>query len=104
MKKDFLQSIKIIVLGLILVLGISLVSATWTPPPNNPPQENAEGPINEGSESQVKNGGLSVKTFSATRDADFLGDVTLDELKDQNASSENRPICLDSNNKVKVCN
>ena len=54
-KKEITQSIKIIVLGLILSLGASYVLAQSSPPANN-----VAGPLNVGTSAQSKIGSLGV--------------------------------------------
>jgi len=67
-KKDFIQSIKVIVLALVLSVGISVVSAAWQDAPANPPQSNAPAPINVSSTGQTKEGGL---VLNANGGADY---------------------------------
>ena len=63
-KNKLLQSVKIIILGLVLSLGISFVfSAVSNPMPN---------PINVGASPQIKDGGLSVNTFLAAGYSHFM--------------------------------
>lgn len=68
MKKQIIQNIKIITLALILVSGVSYVSAagTWTEPPSSPPSGNVDAPINVGPSTQWKSGmlGISYATTS----------------------------------------
>lgn len=59
MKKELLQSIKIIVLGLILGLGVSFVSA-WTGPTTGAPGGNVNPPLNVGESAQTKGGSLII--------------------------------------------
>lgn len=58
--KKHIQSIKGIILGLALVLGVSYVSAAWTTAPASPPSGNVDAPINVGSTAQTKSGPFSV--------------------------------------------
>lgn len=67
MKKNVLQIIKVIVLGLILSLGVSYAFAQ--------PSNNVPGPLNVGTSTQIKNGDLSVNGFLATLNSAFLGKV-----------------------------
>lgn len=71
MKTKIIQNIKSIILALILVAGVSYVSATsvWTPPTATPPGNNTDTPINAGTTAQYKNapltiGGTTVPTAS----------------------------------------
>ncbi len=60
MKKDFIKTAKIIILGLVLSLGVSFISASWSSPVQSPTGSNTNPPIDEGAVSQVKNGGLGL--------------------------------------------
>lgn len=60
-KNELIQSFKIIILGLVLSFGVSLVFAQWTPPTGGAqPGNNTPGPLNVGSDSQQKAGDLKV--------------------------------------------
>ena len=67
MKQQITQSVKIIVLGLIVAVGASYVSAagTWTSAPANPPAGNVESPLNVSNLAQSKLGGLYLTTNRA---------------------------------------
>ena len=58
-----IQYIKSTVLALIIVLGVSYVSASWTPAPPNPPSGNVDAPVNVGPDAQTK-----VGYFEITKD------------------------------------
>jgi hypothetical protein len=62
MKKQITQDIKSIVLALIIVLGVSYVSADspWRNAPNPPPTGNPDAPVNVGPDSQYKSGFFQV--------------------------------------------
>ncbi len=61
MKKQFLQSAKVIILGLILAVGASYaVGASWSLPASLPAGGNVPAPINEGPLNQLKAGGLGI--------------------------------------------
>ncbi len=60
MKKQFLQSAKVIILGLILAVGVGSAMGGWTPPTTAPTSGNTEQPINEGVADQWKIGGLAL--------------------------------------------
>ena len=62
--KNLLQTIKIIVLALILSVGVGyLYAATWTGPSAQPPLSNAPAPINVGTIDQVKSAGLGLNSL-----------------------------------------
>ena len=71
MKKDFLQSIKVLILGLFLSVGVSYISAatngtgtgTWTSPSTGAPSGNVYGPLNIGPSAQTKTGQLSISNL-----------------------------------------
>ncbi|MFA6177802.1 MAG: hypothetical protein WC694_02835 [Candidatus Paceibacterota bacterium] len=67
MKTKIIQNIKSIILALILVLGVSYVSAfsTWVNPTSTPPNNNADTPLNVGNTGQIKVGGLTLNTGGA---------------------------------------
>lgn len=71
MKKEFIQSIKIITLSLVIGLGVSVVYATdWTAPLSSAPtctsgNPGCDVPINVGSTGQSKAGGLAIGTTGA---------------------------------------
>lgn len=74
MIKEFLKHIKLLGIGLVLVMGISYVSAyasTWVPMPENPPASNAEFPVHVGVDAQEKTGALSVNAFLASLASQF---------------------------------
>lgn len=56
-KKNSLQSVKVVILALALSVGIAMA---WTGPTQPPPNGNAEAPINVSSASQEKSGYLSI--------------------------------------------
>jgi hypothetical protein len=106
-KNKILQSIKVIVLGLVVGFGINFafaqIAPTWTPPTGTPSvSNNVWSPVNVGPSDQVKNGGLSVGSFLANLNSLFYGDVTIDSLKDPLATAD-RQVCVDSTGKIKVC-
>jgi len=75
MKKDLLNTLKILTAAIILSFSISAVYAQWAPPTQAPPGGNVDAPINVGATAQVKSGGLSVGAFLANN-AQFNGNVT----------------------------
>ncbi len=71
MKKQFLQSAKVIILGLILTVGASYAMATWTNPLSTAPSGNVYVPINVNPAGQFKLGGLAIVTGNFS--VGFLG-------------------------------
>ena len=67
MKIKIIQNIKSVILALILVAGVSYVSAasTWSSPTAAAPGNNVDNPLNVGSAGQVKSGGLTLNTGGA---------------------------------------
>jgi len=53
-----LNSIKILILAIVLSLGLQYAFAAWSDPTSNPPGDNTPAPINVSSETQTKSGGL----------------------------------------------
>ena len=70
---ETLQTVKIIILALILTTGISYVFA-WTGPIQGPPNGNTPAPINVGTTNQVKNAGLGINALSVFGDGYLSGD------------------------------
>jgi hypothetical protein len=68
MKTKIIQNIKSIILALILVLGVSYVSAysTWAPPTATAPGNNIDAPINAGNVGQIKQGTLWIKGLTTS--------------------------------------
>jgi hypothetical protein len=95
-KKNILQPIKILILGLVLSLGVSYVFAALQ---GAPPTGNVAGPLNEGPSSQVKDGGLSVNAFEARGDSRFKHSVRVDDF----AGTGDRPLCADGSGNVVLC-
>lgn len=66
MKKELIQSIKIVTLSLIIGLGVSVVYALdWTAPTCAPVGCNTYAPVNVGPDAQTKTGDLNVADVSA---------------------------------------
>lgn len=87
--KDSIQSAKGIALGLILVLGISTVSAqsgsSYSAPTSMPTGGNAAAPLNIGASAQAKQGSLSVFAFTALQNSYFAQKVGVgDQAPDAN--------------------
>ncbi len=64
MKKEFTQTLKILLAAVVLSLGISYVYA-WTAPTLAPPDGNTSAPLNTGSSDQSKEGNLALGTITA---------------------------------------
>ena len=96
-KKNVLQSVKVIILGLVLSLGIMNVSAALEGA--NPPANNVPGPINEGPSSQIKNGGLSVNAFTARGNSLFYQPVKVYSF----IGGNNKTLCADNCGNVVFC-
>lgn len=61
--QTFLQSLKTLLIAIVLFAGVALVSAQvgiWTPPSQPPTDGNTPAPLNVGTLDQVKNAGLSL--------------------------------------------
>jgi len=108
MKKDFIQGLKIITLGLLLGLGVGMVQAvSWSYPTGTVPSTNTLPPISSGLGDQVKapystsidptlfgihymRGGLSVDGLSVAGGAQFLKSVVVDgSSSDNNCDDQN---------------
>lgn len=77
MKKQTIQSVKIIILGLTIGLGVFITSAAFTPPTTSP---GTVGPslLNQEPENQVKDGSLGVTSFLVSNyDANFFSTLTI---------------------------
>lgn len=78
-KNNILQSAKVILLGLIIAVGVSYVSA-FVGPTADAPGNNVKAPLNSSETNQAKDigscttgscGGIAVGTFNAYRDSSF---------------------------------
>ncbi|MFA6524197.1 MAG: hypothetical protein WC264_02395 [Candidatus Paceibacterota bacterium] len=99
-KNELLQSVKVIILGLVLSVGIAFVFSAGIGTGSVPPSNNVPGPINTGTLDQIKNGGLSVNAFLVAGDSFFNGLVTLGNF----IGGGNKPLCVDnSGNITTVC-
>lgn len=67
MRTSIMNNIKVIILALILGVGASYVSAAWTNPPANPPEQNTPAPVNIGTITQTKLGALGVTELIANK-------------------------------------
>jgi flagellar basal body-associated protein FliL len=102
-KNDWIKSIKIIILCLVIGLGVSFISA-WTAPSGAPASAtNTKEPVTAepsgSSNLQAKTGGLSVNAFSVTTGSQFNGDVTVNSL----SGGTDRNVCVDKFGKIKIC-
>ncbi|MFZ3015625.1 MAG: hypothetical protein WA101_01315 [Minisyncoccia bacterium] len=123
-KNDILKSIKVIVLGLVLSLGVSYAfsagtsgggnigqSSNWIGPVGTPPASNVAAPINVGTTGQAKGGTLTAGSLLDIRgvlssnllavfgNAVFAGNVKINSL----AGTGNRPLCADSSGTIVLC-
>jgi len=97
-KNELLQSVKVIILGLVLSLGVVYAfSATGVP---SAPSNNVDGPLNDGTSSQVKNGGLSVNEFLAAGNSQFIQPVKVNSLV---GGGNNKPLCADNCGNIVLC-
>lgn len=118
MKKDLLQSLKIIILGLILCFGTSYLFAGWINPPANPPSSNIDAPINASAGEQAKGGGekvsgsllningvLSSNSLAVFGPATVSGGLQVNSLADSNPSAltGERNICVDADGLLITC-
>jgi hypothetical protein len=92
-KNKLLQSVKIIILGLVFSLGVSFAfSALQNPVPR---------PLNVSSSPQIKDGGLSVDQFFATGNyLHFMQSIKMDILA---GGGKNKPICADEDGYIILC-
>ena len=107
-KNKLLQSIKVIILGLVLSLGVSYIFAGIGGNTEEllPPKNNVPGPINEGISNQIKDGGLSVNGFSARGNALFANSVETESSLKVNSfagGGNNKPLCADPNGNIVLC-
>jgi len=73
MKKDLIQSIKVVFLALVLATGVSFVSAAWNEPTGAPPSNNAPEPINVSGTAQIKDGGVVLSALGGTGNQTIIG-------------------------------
>lgn len=68
-KKSTMQTLKVVILTLVLAMGVNYVFAVdWAPPSSNPPAGNTPAPLNVTVNGQVKDGGL---VLNASRTATY---------------------------------
>ena len=75
-KKQITSAIKITVLSAILIVGLNYANAAWSGPTATAPNGNTSGPINIGTTSQIKGGGLGVNALSVFGDGLFTGKIS----------------------------
>jgi len=98
-KNKLLQSVKVIVLGLIISFGITSVFSAGIETGKTgsvPPSNNVPGPINTGTLDQIKDGGLSVNAFLVAGDSFFNGLVTLGNF----TGGGDKQLCVDNNGNI----
>lgn len=65
MKKHYIQ-VAVLTIALTGLVGYNFMQAAWTPAPGSAPASNVDAPLNTGTGTQTKNGGLLVNTLAAT--------------------------------------
>jgi hypothetical protein len=123
MKNYYLQSAKIIILGLVVGLGVSMISAApWQGPGSNPPSGNKEAPINVSTDPQAKGGAyitgtlldinglltandLAVAGKTLTSNIDVLGMAKIESLSEAENLSATFPasVCADNMGNLVLC-
>lgn len=113
MKKQLLQSAKVIVLALVIGLGVSYLSAAWTGPGGNPPGNNAPAPLNVTTTNQAKGGNPFAGSlldiagiFSASHIAVGGQLVVGDTIKGMtlvNTETDPVQVCADQNGVLVLC-
>jgi len=79
--KNLIQSLKVVVLGLVVAIGISYAFA-WTAPTSNPPAGNVAAPVNVSGSAQVKSGSFWSNTFLASQGGGYFGgDIEIENGK-----------------------
>jgi len=108
MKKDFINLIKIIVLGLVLSVGVAYILA-WTGPTGIATSNNIDKPINTSTSNQKKGGGtpvslldvsngqiLSAGNFQVLNNATFNGSLIITSV----SGSGTKQLCSVLNNAI----
>ncbi|MFA5838805.1 MAG: hypothetical protein WC849_02610 [Candidatus Paceibacterota bacterium] len=75
-KKQIISAFKITFLSAILIVGLNYANAAWSGPTATAPDGNTPSPINIGTSSQIKNGGLGVNALSVFGNGLFTGKAT----------------------------
>jgi len=77
--KDFIKSIKVIVVAVVALVGVAYVQAAWTDATATPPGDNAPAPINVSENAQARVGWLSLGTTAMPQfNLDIRGSVYAD--------------------------
>src|SRR3989338_309317 len=74
---NFLNSILTLLLALVLSIGISYAYAAWAPPSTTPTGGNTDAPINVGSATQLKDGGLGLGRAGFPALLDVVGNLVV---------------------------
>ena len=73
----FTNSLRTILLALVLSIGVSYAYAIWSPPTAQPTSDNTDAPINVGSATQLKDGGLGLGRTGFPALLDVVGNLTV---------------------------
>ncbi|HWC57506.1 MAG TPA: hypothetical protein VG621_00940 [Candidatus Paceibacterota bacterium] len=80
-QKKVLPVVISLAFGILLSVGLSYATSTWTAPSQTPPSGNLPPPVNEiVNGDQIKNGDLSVDGFIAAKDAQFDQELFLNGI------------------------
>lgn len=113
MSEEFKQQSKAFLLGFIIIIGVSVVSA-WNGPASTALSSNTYGPIDVSATPQGKGktptsgtlldigGILASNALAVWGDANIQGDVTLGKQATSTAAT-NRRLCVDSTGKIILC-
>jgi hypothetical protein len=112
--KKVLENAKLIVLAVLLTLGLSYVSATWTAPTAPPVGNNAEAPINVSSGNQAKGGPslgnslLDINGLFSSQNIISFHDITGNNLSQANNSNVTYTggiagVCTTTSGKLVAC-
>ncbi len=109
--KKFTSTVFALALGLGVAFGLNYVFATAntgafvgpsSPFPNCPTTDDScNTPLNVGTNSQVKNGNLSVNVLTGYMNSEFKQNLTVDQLA---VTSTDRTVCADSSGNLTLCN
>jgi hypothetical protein len=70
---NFIQSLRTLLLAIVLSIGISYAYAAWSPPSNTPPGGNIDAPVNVGGVPQAKAGSLWSNSFIGSAGSGYFG-------------------------------
>lgn len=76
MKKEIIQTLKIVSLGLVVSASFAFANS-WTTMPSTPPSSNTVTPVNVGPASQVKTGALGVGPLAVFGESKLNGNVNI---------------------------